>query len=375
MNSASAASVSPAAERILRALKRDRCVLVTGPPGTGKSRVINEVREAFKSLGSPVSQPGANVPIPKSSVVPSTLIPSPTKKKRDVFQTELHQNSRFRQFWRDLEPSVATPGGFRISQGLLYLANEHALDPDGAALAIIEEGSRGPLVQVLGPSLTALEGDKRLSDDGKPAPNTAEFQLPDDAGDLIRYRLSAHLYVLIAQNNADTSVEVMDVALGRRFARIALRPDLDVLHDFFGIAASPDPPPETPATAEDVYVAAARALAAINRRISVGRGHDFEIGHGVFMRTDLPPPPSSGSYMDALDYLQRRWERVEAHVDEVFHGQPEQIGAALGTEEPVAHPYEVVYEDFGNVPVGRLERGLDTAGNNLYGIMRAVGGP
>jgi 5-methylcytosine-specific restriction enzyme B len=367
-------ALSSEAQQILAALKRDRCVLVSGPPATGKSRALNEVRDAFKNLGTPVSQPGAPVPIPAGQSVPSALIPSPTRTKRAVFQTELHQNSRYRQFWRDLEPDVGKPGAFRVSSGVLYDANTHALDPDGASLVIIEEGSRGPLVQVLGPSLTALESDKRLDDGGRPTPMTAEFRLVDDHGTEIAYQLSAHLYVLIARNNADTSVEGMDVALGRRFGRVDLRPDLQVLVDYFGInsGAPNTAPPAAPSTAEAVYVAAIRALAALNQRITVGRGDDFQLGHGVFIREGVAHPAPNGSVTEALNYLRDRWRRVEAHVDEVFHGRAEQLAAAFGVDQ--GHPYQLVEDEFGGLPIARLDRSVGIDGADLYAVMRAVGG-
>jgi 5-methylcytosine-specific restriction enzyme B len=122
-----------------------------------------------------------------------------------------------------------------------------------------------------------------------------------------------------------------------------------------------------------VYAAAVLALRAVNRRIVVGRGPDFQLGHGVLIREGVALPPAGASPTAAVDYLRDRWVRIEGHVDEVFHGRPEQLAAAYGVTK--GHPYQLVEEDFGGSPVARLDRSFGLAGERLYSVLRAVGGP
>ena len=58
-----------------------------------------------------------------------------------------------------------------------------------------------------------MEGEKRLGEDGSPTATTQFFDLvnPDD-GDLIEYAFPSRLYILAAMNQADVSVEPLDVA-------------------------------------------------------------------------------------------------------------------------------------------------------------------
>ena len=61
----------------------------------------------------------------------------------------MNQNSRYREYWRAQEAGIGTEG-FRISEGALYRANEHAKTPDGAALVTVDELNRGPAVKSSG---------------------------------------------------------------------------------------------------------------------------------------------------------------------------------------------------------------------------------
>ena len=154
--------LSPDIERVLGLLARERCVLIGSMPAAGKTRLMSEVREAFRAASSPKAMfaPGKEVAVPEDPGI-SDKIPSSQRTNRAVWETAMSPSSRYRQFWRDAEASV-NGGGFQISEGILWQANEHALGPGGASLVIIDELNRGPAVEVFGPSVVAIEGDKRL---------------------------------------------------------------------------------------------------------------------------------------------------------------------------------------------------------------------
>lgn len=361
--------LSPDAQAVLDLLGRQRCVLIGGVPAAGKTRLMSEVREAFRSKASPKAMfaPGSEVAVPEDPGI-SDKIPSADRTNRTVWLTAMSPSSRFRQFWRDLEPSV-TGGGYQISKGILYQANEHALGPGGASLVIVDELNRGPAVEVFGPSIVAIEGNKRLDQDDQPTRETAGFQLVDDDGSMRDYALSAHLYLLAAMNRADVSAEALDAAFLRRWADYKLYPREDVLVKHFNLTAISGELPANPENAAAVYAAAVRAWREVNRKLLIGAGEDFQIGHGILMQSEEVPPADPAQ---ALAHITDGWDMVERHVREVFFGNNEAIADALYVNERGGeHPYKLVTHTFAGNETYQLERPKPL---DIYALLRAIAG-
>lgn len=145
-------------KQALKLLSRSRNVLVSGPPGTGKSKLLAEVALAFETGFGVVprvvhhsSTPVGGIPIPPAAGAVKD-IPAPTKMDRKVFRTVFHQNSKYRDFVSGITPAVNRQAGapdFTIVKGTLYRASEHAKGVNGAALLIIDDQPRpcGPGVR------------------------------------------------------------------------------------------------------------------------------------------------------------------------------------------------------------------------------------
>ncbi len=370
---------APATLSVLDLLKDRHNVLVSGPPGTGKSRLLNEVAEAFvaSTATGPVHIPGAPVSIPKNPPIASKLQgvqPSPDRASRKVFRTVFHQNSKHRDFVSGLVPVVgsqASGGGttFRIVAGVLYRASEHARLADGASLLIIDEINRGPAVQVFGGSIVAIESDKRLARDGARRSETQFFEVNSPSGDLVEYALPHHLYILAAMNQADTSVEPLDVAFLRRWAPFRLDPSEAALRLFFKLQpAGGAQLPESPSSAGEVYEAAVRAWRAVNARIRLGRGPEFQVGHGVLMTRGAPAP----TVEEALRDVAESWQVVRAHVDEVFFGDIRGVAAVLNVGD--GHPYSLKDSTFADEPRLELIGPESMVGASMFTLLRAVAG-
>lgn len=341
-----------AAQEVLNLLAQSKNVLISGPPGTGKTRLLAEVATMFAAGGLAdgvaMLDHDAEVAIRDAD-------------ETRVFRTVFHQSSKYRDFVTGMAPAIgaAHPGTFVIIEGTLYRASEHAAQPGCASLLIIDEINRGPAVQVFGGSLAAIEADKRLLPDGNPSDQTQYFEImsaPD--GIIVEYALPDRLYLVAVQNQADVSVEPMDVAFLRRFEPYRLEPNEAVLRAHYGLDAAVSTLPDEAHSPSELYEASVQAWRVVNERLSIGRGPDFQIGHGLLMLGD----PAGADYAQALALVARGWARALAHIGEVFFGDTRSIAVTLNAMDnpPNFHPLELIEQAFG----GELR--YELRGQNLW---------
>ncbi len=293
-----------------------------------------------------------------------------------VFRTVFHQNSKYRDFVTGLAPAVGEgkAGQFTIVEGTLFRAAQHARQEGCASLLVIDEINRGPAVQVFGGSMVALEADKRLSPDGRPHGLTQFFEVMVPPSGLIEeYALPDRLFILAVQNQADSSVEPMDVAFLRRFEPYRLDPDEAVLRSHFQIEGGQQRHlPEQPGAVADLAEASTRAWAAVNKRIAIGRGRDFQIGQGVLM----PAWSTALSVAEATMLLAKAWDKVIAHVAEVFYGDIRSMAITLNATESSGEesPLKLVEHSFGTEIRYALEGESVWTRDDLYRGLRSIAG-
>lgn len=373
--------ISEACKDALKRLARSTNVLISGAPGTGKSRLLAEVALAFEtghgiaaSGGPPIHNPIGGIPIPPAMGNLATDFPGPTKTSRKVFRMVLHQNSKYRDFVSGITPAVNKQAGepdFSIVEGTLYRASQHASKENGAALLIIDEINRGPAVQVFGGAIVAIESDKRLAPNGSKRGETQFFELLEPGtGEVVEYALPHDLYILAAMNQADASVEPLDVAFLRRWEPLRLLPDESVLRKFYGLGPKTGASlPDTPSAVSHVFEASVRAWAAINDQISLGRGFEFQIGHGVLF-SDVQP--NSMELPDALDFLCIGWDKIRSHVEEVFFGDTRGIAATLNAlDGPACNPFTLQEKTFANDLRFKLEGPSNFSASTVFLALKA----
>lgn len=320
---------SDKADEVLQLLNRDKNVLLSGAPATGKTTLLNLVAQRFEETGETVVDPYGSAAFPTSRHDDDKSFPAGFCKHRHVFRTTFHQGTKYRDFVRGLIPVPGVDSvKFAVSKGVLWKASEYAKQPDHAALLIIDEINRGPAVSIFGDMISAFEADKRLSDKGDILPGkTVTVQILDDNACLSDYQLPNRLFILAAMNQADSSVEPMDAAFLRRWRRVNIYPSISLLRLYFGLDDIKGNHPESPSSAEDVYSLAADALTAVNSKIALGRGEDYRLGQGVFMK--LPKENLPHDVEGALIYIADCWPVVEAHIEEVFFNDKEAIAEVL----------------------------------------------
>ncbi|MCW5715430.1 MAG: AAA family ATPase [Bauldia sp.] len=378
----------PNAAHVLGLLAERRNVIISGPPGTGKSLLLSAIADQFEQVaraGAAAFEPRPGIPA-RARTVPPLALPTPMQvAHRKVFRTVMHQSSKHRDFLTgvmpDLRPrapagavgalpATEAPNAFRIIKGVLYRASEYARLPDHAALLIIDEINRGPAVQVFGGAIVAIEGEKRLADDGSRRPATQFFELLDPvSGDIVEYALPSRLYILAAMNQADVSVEPLDVAFLRRWMPVRLEPSAQALREHFRLGPPADLPSEA-TQSQHIYEAAVKAFEAINARILLGRGPEFQIGHGVFMH---PSGNSPTSLDEAKTHLATAWTLVRNHVEEAFFGDVRGTAIVLNAGQGVQnHPLALEEDTFGESPRILLVGPRTTAPDGIYAMLRAV---
>lgn len=358
--------------QILEKLQSRHNVMLIGAPGTGKSRLMNEVAQEFLTDRQPVTAPahvpGAAIPIPADMEAPVIRrFPFLQAMNKSVFRTTFHQNTKYRDLITGIVPMI-NADGYAVTEGILYRANEFAKRPDSAALLIIDEMNRGPAVEAFGGSIAALEPDKRLAEDGSVLPTTQSFEIMSPAnGETIDYAFSPHLYILAAMNQADVSVAPLDVAFLRRWTTVSIEPNYTILNDYFGLTAR-DVIPATPTNPSDVYLAAIAALKTINEKIAIGRGEEYRLGHGIFMNM---PNRQSEDLACALEFAMRVWETIITHVEELFFGNAVSIGYVINASDPRS-PYTIDEATFAeDVRVVLRKPAITTA--NIYNAILAAG--
>ncbi len=298
-------AVDEPTRQVLEAWRRGKGALLYGPPGTGKTWVMSRIRRWVED-----GAPAALLLDPADRHVPFSLAtggetPIPTPARTD-WQT-FHQDLSYDDFVIGLRPSALPDGGFelvprlgRLLEGIYDLGDPGT---DSASLVLcIDEVNRGNAARIFGEFITFLDADYRdhsprrlpiplpalTADDAGGAPpvrrqSGAPVQLPDP------WYFPQHVYTVATMNSVDRAAIPLDSALARRFVRIALRPDLELLAAHLGVdwaevagRARKIRAPDGDAWQEGgPELTSVLLLDRLNLSIAERLGPDFELGHGL----------------------------------------------------------------------------------------------
>jgi 5-methylcytosine-specific restriction protein B len=170
-------------------------VILTGPPGTGKS--WSAQRLAITLAGS----------------------------QNRVRSIQFHPSYQYEDFVQGYVPGEA---GFQLkAKHLLEMAAEAGEQPEFIFVLVIDELSRGDAARIFGEGLTYVEKSKRGQ----------EFSLASGE----RCTLPENLVFITTMNPLDRGVDDVDAAFERRFAKVPMDPDVGVLGEMLDRAGLSDP--------------------------------------------------------------------------------------------------------------------------------------
>jgi 5-methylcytosine-specific restriction protein B len=177
---------SPTADEVDRLLRSRRFVVLEGPPGTGKTRMADEIRRRFFD--------GRGMTVQFHPAV-----------TYEDFVVGLSPDARERTLRFDVRPG--------------WLLEAARAAKDGPFLLIVDEINRADLGKVLGEAIYLFEPGEVGGDRAR------RVRLPHPANGETEFTLPANLFVLATMNTADRSIASMDLAVRRRFAFVKLPPD------------------------------------------------------------------------------------------------------------------------------------------------------
>jgi 5-methylcytosine-specific restriction protein B len=241
--------------RWVRAIERKKQAVIYGPPGTGKTYMARHL--AWHLIGG-----------------------------GDGFYeiVQFHPAYAYEDFIQGIRPHPQPDGGlhFPMIPGRFLEFCEKATACEGTCVLIIDEINRANLARVFGELMYLLE----YRDDEIPLSGGGTLRIPDN------------VRIIGTMNTADRSIALVDHALRRRFAFLALYPNYDVLRRYHRKTGFP----------VDGLI---QVLRQLNSQIG---DYHYEVGVSFFLREDLP------------EQIEDIWRmEIEPYLEEYFFDQPDKV--------------------------------------------------
>lgn len=328
---------------IQKALETDPNVLLVGPPGTGKSVALEDLRALYQTRYAP-----GTVLFDTAVWGNAWSVTSGGEARSEALV--FHPSYTYENFVAGLYPKAATGGGMdlEVKPGPLLCLSHWVGESDRRALLILDEFNRGQAAAIFGDTLSLLDKDKRFGPGSvgihiqrpypsQPMPVPQGYLKVAGQTETIsdEIRLPKNVHIVAAMNSTDRSVAPLDAAMRRRFTVIRVPPDYDALaaHFFDGNLERVQQP--LPAatdiggwTVDDVSALAVKVLKGLNERIDYCLGEDFLLGHAlVWGLTASTAEARLQQFASAVD------GKVISTLKMTFVDQDEALAAVLGIAE------------------------------------------
>lgn len=177
----------PMIQEIIRLAEIFGGVILSGPPGTSKSYFAAAAGQVLAG-----------------------------NNKRRLRFVQFHASYQYEDFMLGFRPKDA--GGFAYKEGpFLELIRTAATDPENSYVLVIDELSRADVGRVFGEALTYVERTKRA--------------LPFNIANGDEIAVPSNFVIIATMNPFDRGVDEVDAAFERRFAKISMDPDRELLDD------------------------------------------------------------------------------------------------------------------------------------------------
>lgn len=272
----------PDLRRALSALRLTRNLILSGPPGVGKTYLAQRLSERL-------SEPGGY------------------QVDGSTWWVTLHPSYAYEDFIEGLRPVLADPlqpageVAYEVRPGIFRQACERAAqNPSRPFVLVLDEINRGNLASVFGELITLIEDDKR---------GVLSARLPYSG---ISFTVPPNLILIGTMNTADRSIALMDTALRRRFAFVDILPRPELLA---GAVVETD----------EVIFRLDHFLICLNTAIRDRLGPEQQIGHSYLLRV------LAADTDDRLSVLELVWNhQILPLLLEYFYHRPEQLAEILG---------------------------------------------
>ncbi len=135
--------------------------------------------------------------------------------KRRYRFVQFHASYQYEDFMLGFSP---TETGFKSKEGpFLKLVKDAAADEENTYVLVVDELSRADVGRVFGEALTYIERSKR--------------ELPFTIASGEEIKVPSNFVILATMNPFDRGVDEVDAAFERRFAKISMDPDRELLDD------------------------------------------------------------------------------------------------------------------------------------------------
>lgn len=277
----------PDLRRVLAALRRTSNVILSGPPGVGKTYLA---QQAAQYLVEPQPDSLANAYIRWVTFHPSFAYEDFVEGLRPVLVSDRSDHADDHQQRLAYE---VRPGVFKS------FCEQAARDPDRRYVLVIDEINRGNLSRILGELVTLLEDDKR---------GTLHLTLPYSGQ---TFTVPPNLIILGTMNSADRSIALLDVALRRRFAFVEIAPRPNLLAG-------------ATVETEEAVVHLDALLGGLNASISRLLDRDHQIGHSYLLSVARAQPEER---LEALSFV---WNlQILPLLEEYFYARRERLEELL----------------------------------------------
>ena len=230
--------------------------------------------------------------------------------KRRIREVQFHPSYQYEDFVEGYVPVEAE--GFRLVDKHLLKMAEIARVSKKRTVIIIDEFSRTDPARVLGEALTYMEGSLR----------GVEFSLP--SGRVVS--IPQELIFLATMNPDDRSVDEIDAAMERRWAKIRLEPDVEKLKSFLNYNKAPP----------GVVSATLRLFTDLQRHIPIGH---------AFFRTTKDASSLKRLWDTQLKYVVQKKLRFDLQtkqeIEEIWNtcrAAIDDLAGATESDAPVIKP-------------------------------------